>query len=303
MDWETWLHLAAKRPSDSEDAKRDNTEQQLRRALNAWPALEDKPYRVYVKGSYANNTNVRLNFDVDIAVEYYGKFYFDFMFDAKDMAPTSAGITTPSTDVYSNAQFKQDIEDALEATFGRDDVVPGNIAFRVRGGKTTLPADVVPSWEYRRYDTVINGVPQYHQGSRVYPKSGSSKDNYPKIQTANGTAKNLSAGKRYKRMVRCFKKLQSYLVSQGLIQEELPSYLSECLVYNVTGDAFGHDAYLADMRAVLAEMFNATLPSGGSWDWLQVNELQYLFRGKAMKSASEVHAVVAAGWDAMGFDG
>jgi hypothetical protein len=296
MDWEEWLRTASKRPSDNEDAKRDNTEQQIR------DALRGKSCRVYVKGSYANNTNVRLNYDVDIAVEYYGKFYFDFMFAAKDYGPSDAGITAPSTDKYTNAQFKADIRDALEDAFGANAIEDGNIAFRVRGGKTTLPADVVPSWEYRRYDSVSNGIPQYHEGSRVFPASGGSKDNYPKIQRDNGTAKNLDASKRYKRMVRCFKKLQTYLVENGFIDEELPSYLSECLVYNVTNDAFGHDNYYADMRAVLAQIFNATLPSGGSWDWHHVHELQYLFRGNAMKSVSEVHIVVAAAWDAMGFD-
>lgn len=302
MDWEDWLRGAAKRPSDREDSKRNTTESQIRAALDASDALDGRPWSVYVKGSYANNTNVRLDYDVDIAVEYTGKFYYDFMFEAAGATPADAGFTAPSADPYSNDQFKADIKAALVAAFGAKNIEEGDIAFRVRGGKTTLPADIVPAWEYRRYDHVINGVPQYQEGSRVFPASGGSKDNFPAIQEANNTAKNLATGKRYKRMVRCFKKLQTYLVDEGLITEELPSYLSECLVYNVTNDAFGHATYKADMREILAQIFNSTLEGGGSWDWHEVHELRYLFRGKSMRTASDVHAVVDAAWDAMGFD-
>jgi hypothetical protein len=235
MNWEDWLRTAAKRPSDYEDSKRDRTETEIANALKASAALKGRPYRVYAKGSYANNTNVRLNYDVDIAVEYHGKFFYDFMLDAKDCAPSDAGITA-STDTYSNDQFRADVQAALVAAFGVTNVDAGKIALRVRNKKTTLPADVVPCWEYRRYDRLINGVPYYSQGSRVFPSSGGSKDNFPAQQQENGTAKNLRVGRRYKRMVRCFKKLQTYLVAQDLIEEELPSYLSECLVYNVTDD-------------------------------------------------------------------
>lgn len=301
MDWEDWLRAAAKRPSDHEDNKRDTTESQIRAALKACDALKDKPWHVYVKGSYANNTNVRLNYDVDVAVEYDGKFYYDFILDAEDSTADDANIT-PASDPYTNAEFKADIRAALVAAFGASNVTTGNIAFRVRGGKTTLPADVVPCWDYRRYDHLVNGKPAYNEGSRVFPTVGAPKDNFPRIQNENGTAKNLRTSKRYKRMVRCFKKLQTYLVAQGLIDEELPSYLSECLVYNVTDDAFGHSTYKADMRAVLAQIFNATLPSGGSWDWLEVHELRYLFRGNAMRTAAQVHEVADAAWNAMGFD-
>lgn len=72
MDWESWLRKAAARPSDHEDSKREKTEKEVKAALAASDALAGRPYRVYVKGSYANNTNVRLNYDVDVAVEYHG---------------------------------------------------------------------------------------------------------------------------------------------------------------------------------------------------------------------------------------
>jgi len=298
MGWEDWLRSAAQRPSDHEDSKRQSTEQQVRDALDDYGPLQGRDYRVYVKGSYANNTNVRLNYDVDIAVEYYGYFYSDLCFELEGQPDSAVGVV-PTDDPYTRTEFKADIRAALEQAFGKSAVKAGSIAFRVREGKTTLPADVVPCWEYRRYDRIVNGQPVYHQGSKVFPSSGSPKVNFPQQQIDNGTAKNNRTGRRYKRMVRCFKKLQTLLVDEELIAAELPSYLSECLVYNVEDEGFNHTTYLADMRYVLATIYNATLPAGEWNDWQEVHELHYLFRGTTDWTRAQVHKVVSAAWSHM----
>jgi hypothetical protein len=100
-------------------------------------------------------------------------------------------------------------------------------------------------------------------------------------------------------MVRAFKKLQTKLVADGLLEEELASYFSECLVYNAPDSAFGHDTYLADIRAVLGCIFNETLDSGNYAEWEHVHGLTYLFHGEF--SRSDAHHVADVAWDAMGF--
>lgn len=299
-DWEDWLKRAAKRPSDYETQKRDKTEKEIRAALSDYAPLQGKPYRVYVKGSYINNTNVRLNFDVDIAVEYYGYFFSDLAFDLKGKDKSEVGLTS-STDSYSQDEFKADILSALENAYGLSAVEPGNIAYRVGENKTTLPADVVPSWEYRRYDRIVNGEPVYQVGTCVFPSSGGRKVNYPAQQLQNGRRKTQETGRRYKKMVRALKKLQTRLVTEGILEDELPSYLIECLVYNVPDDRFNHTTYTADMRAVLANVFNETLDAGNWEDWLEVHELRYLFRGNTWDHA-EVHKLASEAWDYLGFE-
>lgn len=299
MDWDAWLRTAVKPPSDNEDSKRATTQEQIGNALAAYEPLKGKPYRVYAKGSYANNTNVRLNYDVDIAVEYYGHFYYDLCFELENKDKSVVGLID-SSDPYTRSDFKTDILAALQKAFGTSAVDVGKIAYRVRQKKTTLPADVVPCWEYRRYDAIENGVPTVHTGSRVFPSGGGQKDNFPQRQLDNGTTKNNATGRRYKRMVRAFKKLQTKMVSEGLIDKELPSYFSECLVYNVGKDAFGHTTYLMDMRSVLAQIFNATLTAGAHAGWTQVHGLQYLFHGSFQRA--DAHKVVSAAWDHMGVE-
>jgi hypothetical protein len=92
MDWEQWLRESGAPPSDTEDEKRKRTEQQVREALQKHPALQGKAYSVYAKGSYANTTNVRLNYDVDIAVEYRGYFYSDLCFDLAGQPQSAVGV-------------------------------------------------------------------------------------------------------------------------------------------------------------------------------------------------------------------
>jgi hypothetical protein len=301
MDWEQWLRKSVEPPSDNEERKRERTEKQIREALRTYRPLKGRNYVVYAKGSYANNTNVRLDYDVDIAVEYRGFYYYDLVFDLEGKPASSVGIP-PNTDPYTRAEFKRDVQMALEAAFGKTAVKPGRIAYRVREKKTTLPADVVPCWEYRRYDRRGFWGPVYQQGTRVYPSSGDHIDNYPAQQLKNGREKNNRTGNRYKRMVRALKRLENLLVASGQLSDELPSYLIECLVYNVPDNDFGHSTYRADMRAVLAAIFNATLPSGGWNEWKEVNELKYLFRGNPNWSREQVHRLADAAWDEIGFE-
>jgi hypothetical protein len=98
-------------------------------------------------------------------------------------------------------------------------------------------------------------------------------------------------------MVRCLKKLQTMLVSEAILDEELPSYLTECLVYNVTDAAFNQETYLADFKSVLAQIFNATLRDGGADEWEEVHGLHYLFRGTNSWTIPQVHSVIDKCWD------
>lgn len=299
MNWEAWLRSAANPPSDNEDDKRKRAEAQIRDALANYVGLQGRQYVVYAKGSYANNTNVRLNYDVDIAVEYCGFFYYDICLGLDGWTKEAIGIQ-PIADPYTRDNFKRDIRAALVQAFGATAVENGRIAYRVRQKKTTLPADVVPCWEFRRYDTLFLGTPNYSEGSRVYPSTGPHKDNYPKKQLTNGTAKNNRTSYRYKRMVRALKKVQTKLVSDGKLDKELASYLTESLVYNVGDPSFNHPTYLQDMRGVLAAIFNATLDGGGSNDWEHVHGLEYLFRGNQGWTTTQVHTMASVAWDAMG---
>jgi len=303
-DWEATLRSWVKPPSDNEDAKRDRTEAEIKEALKASSALSDVKYKVYAKGSYANNTNVRLDYDVDIAVECYNFFYYDkegIGPDVRKAAIAEAAIA-PYKGGYTSEAFKRDVEQALVDYYGRSAVTRGNMAMRVREKKTTLPADVVPCFEYHYvYDVDAYGKPVYHQGTRVYKDRGGYIHNWPVQQLAKGIEKNNSTGYRYKRMVRALKRLENELVTKEEISE-LPSFLMECLVYNVPNTLFNHSSYLADMRGVLGTIFNETLSSGGHKEWVEVSERKWLFRSTQPWTYQQAHELAAVAWNYMGFE-
>jgi len=63
--------------SDTEKDKQDRTERMIRQAIDAHAPFNNCSLKVFTKGSYANNTNVRLDSDVDIAVECKDVLYWD----------------------------------------------------------------------------------------------------------------------------------------------------------------------------------------------------------------------------------
>jgi hypothetical protein len=305
-DWEDKLRSWVKPPSDHEDTKRNKTEDEIKAALKASAVLRPVAFKVYAKGSYANNTNVRLDYDVDIAVECTSFFYYDHI----DRTGAAVSLTkaasmqeriTPYKGGYTSPQFKNDVEQALIHYFGQSAIQRGNMAMRVREKKTTLPADVVPCFEYHlNYDTDAWGNLVFHKGTRIYPDDGSSHiHNWPEQQRINGIAKNDATGRRYKRMVRALKRIENELVKSGTI-EALPSFLMECLVYNCPNSDFNSNTYVADMREVLATIYNATLTAESCNDWLEVSGRKYLFRVSQPWTWQQAHELAARAWSYMG---
>jgi hypothetical protein len=71
---------------------------------------------------------------------------------------------------------------------------------------------------------------------------------------------------------------------------------------NAPDDHFGQLTYKADMRDVLAHVFNGTLQGGDSNEWEEVNGLRYLMRGTNPWTTEDVHRMADAAWDHLGFD-
>jgi tRNA nucleotidyltransferase (CCA-adding enzyme) len=66
MSLEDKLAAWTRPSSDTEQDKQDRTERMIRQAIDSHAAFSNCSLKVYAKGSYANNTNVRSDSDVDI---------------------------------------------------------------------------------------------------------------------------------------------------------------------------------------------------------------------------------------------
>jgi hypothetical protein len=294
-DWEQTFTAWSKPSSDAEQEKYEHAESMIRDAIGANSWLANKGVRVYTKGSYANNTNVRQDSDVDISVEAACFFFDDSA--VPGFSTTAAGIVVPCA--YTFADFKNEVEKALVAKFGRAGVARGDKAFNVHENSYRVDADVIACWGHRRYVDQY----RYHQGTEFYSDSSEQIINWPQQQYDNGVAKNKATGGRFKRITRVVKRLRNEMAERGIAAAEpLASYLIECLVWNVPNDGFGHDAYAADVSYALAHLYNATKTADGCSEWGEINELKYLFRSGQPWTREQANAFVLAAWQYVGFE-
>jgi len=298
VDWEETLRRWVKPASDAEETKRDRTESEIRAALSDYGPLPNVVLRVFAQGSYKNNTNVRLLSDVDIAVEYqegeavptaYPSIATtDKIGSAKDLSDGDLGLVDRGR--YDSKSFKDHVEAAMVAAFGRGPIERGNKAIRIRNGPTTLPADVVPCFPHRRYDSSLD----VHRGIRIFPDTGRVIENYPQQHYDNGIAKNDRTGRRFKRMVRAFKRMSHHLDKEGR-SNALSSFTIECMLYNVPDDHFTEGSYVSDFCEIAKYMWYRTYDKERCEDWKEVSELKYLFRGWG---ADQREAASNFAWDA-----
>jgi hypothetical protein len=274
-DWESWLRTARRPASAAEEQERDRTEQRIKDAIAAGDELPSS-VRVYAKGSYANNTNVRRDADVDVAVEWTQEFKVLTWGATEGMTAAQLGYT-PVAHMISPSEFRAQVERALFAAFGSAVDTAGDKAIGVAAGTGTLDADVVPCVQMWRYDAPYD----YRVGHRLFPKSGGWIDNYPEYNLVNGRTKNNNTGGRYKDMVRAIKRLEAELLEDGTLAEEYPGYLVECLTYNVPNNLFGARTLLADLLEVFNYLWHGLRDPNTYNEWLETSDLLFLFQGSS----------------------
>ncbi|MEU8033999.1 hypothetical protein AB0C13_36280 [Streptomyces sp. NPDC049099] len=222
----------AKRPEGAaEAARQERAERMVRAAILAHQPFAGLGLKVEAKGSYPNNTKVPGDSDVDIKVQLDDPFYADLHpgmgWWRRRQLVDYRGPWTPDA-------LRREVAAALRAYFAGPIGTDHSIAFYIPEVPGSRPsADVVPCFRYLRYKD-----PQaltFDQGSVVYSRDGTEIVNWPDEQLRNGRAKNTRTGGRYKFVVRVLKTVENHLADQDVIKP-LPSYFSECLVFNVPDD-------------------------------------------------------------------
>jgi predicted nucleotidyltransferase len=278
--------------SDDEQDRQERALHMVTVAINGWNKFNDSDISVYAKGSYRNRTNVRMDSDVDIVVELKDCIYYDYF---RDVNEAEAIKDTPYQGEWTPTKWRQEVTDCLVDAFGSESVdSSGKIALNVAEVKGSRPSiDVVPSFDYIRYDDARRTPSLANNGSCVFPKNGGLKTvNWPQQQYDNGIQKNNLTSKRYKRFVRALKNAENILVKEGII-DVLPSYFMECLIYNVDNSEFAsfRDDLQGAFYNVLVDLHTRLLNEQDE-PMVEPNELKYLFRGSQKWSVNEGAALV-----------
>lgn len=201
-------------------------------AVNMRNSSESRRIKIFVQGSYANNTNVRTESDVDVAIiqeeafitkyRTYGDYqqsdedYKFHVLDAKEMS------------------FKDEVQQCLIKKFGKD-VERRNKSIKIYGNSYRNDADAVPCLRYRDYSNdYIRDVNNYIGGIVIIPDRGCNIINYPEQHIENGKRKNQETKHHYKKMVRIMKKMRYLMQDYGYSSSnDVSSFLLESLLYNI----------------------------------------------------------------------
>ena len=281
------------RSSQSEQEHQERAERMVREAIKNHPAFGGCSLRVFAKGSYKNNTNVRSDSDVDIAVECTECVYFD---NAQPGAHTSTGSYSGD---WSPTKLRSELVAALYDKFPGQVDTSGSTAIRVNANTVRVDADIVPCFSYRYYFSETS----WRDGTRVYKKDLSHLKNYPDQQYKNGVAKNDRTGKSYKRAVRIMKRVENAMVDAGT-HREVPSYFVECLVYNCPDTILNRSTWVETIKGVISHIFHeleGEEPSIEPGRWLEVNEWKFLFTNSQPWTRRDARDFAKAAWNYLGY--
>lgn len=295
------LKLWVQKSSPTEQERLERAERMVLNAIKAHPPFEGyrQNFSVYAKGSYANQTNVRRESDVDIVVENHDVYYFEYL---PHLEPEPNPYFQPYSGPWAPTDWRTEVETACRNYFGSSEVdTSGEVAITIAEKTGSRPsADVVPAFLYKRYDSANRAIS--HEGSKVFKKSGGTIINYPKQQLRNGNTKDAITRGRYKQFVRALKNAENTLVAEGAMKS-MPSYFMECLVWNVPNATLTSGWSLdAGFRETLAWLYNHLHAEYQYEDWAEPNDLKYLFASGNKWTRSDGQELLTKVWDYLDYE-
>lgn len=284
----------AARPSVTETTRMINAENAVKKAIASSEALNSRNIKVFAQGSYRNRVNVKADSDVDIGVLCTDSFFWDGGPEGATLA--SLGYAEAQ---YRYADFRNDVGTALRSYFGNGAVTEGDKAFDIKSNTYRVDADVAPFFVHKRFANDGSFI----EGVEMSPKSGGNIRNWPDQHYANGVAKNAATSRSFKGCVRILKTLRYKMKAEGYASaKDVPSFLIECLVFNVPDDHLGGSTWVSDIRNSLVFLYHATTSDAECSEWGEVSELKYLFRPNQPWTREKANTFVYDCWNYMGFE-
>ena len=80
----------------------------------------------------------------------------------------------------------------------------------------------------------------------------------------------------------------------------IPGFLIECLVWNAPNSCFTHKTWDGDVQAVLQHLWSNTKDDATCKEWLEVNDIKFLFHSAQKWTRAEAHAFLDAAWSYVG---
>lgn len=208
-----------------------------------------KNFHIRLQGSYANDTNVYRDSDVDVIIRLDSTFYHD----APKLPADEYRIFErkySGTAAYGLPEFKAEVANWLRQNFGKIDV--GQKAIFIPGGGNRRDCDVLPCARFKHYYQITENDESFADGICFFLRDGTRIVNFPVQHSENCTAKHKATNQWFKPMVRVYKNMRNHLVDRNILQDGVaPSYFIEGMLWNVPSEKF-HSSF----DSTFVETFN-----------------------------------------------
>jgi len=208
-----------------------------------------KSFHTRLQGSYANDTNVYRDSDVDVIIRLDSVFYHD----APALPADQYRIfqrNYPGTAAYGLPEFKAEVANWLRQKFGNINV--GQKAIFIPRNNGRRDCDVLPCARFKSYNYVTENDESFADGICFFLQDGTRIVNFPVQHGDNCTAKHKATNQWFKPTVRLYKNMRNYLVDRNIIQSGYaPSYFIEGMLWNVPSQNFG-----TTLDSTFVETFN-----------------------------------------------
>ena len=238
-----------------------------------------------VQGSYANNTNVRAQSDVDLAVILESTFIPEYR----------PGVTREdfrfAEGTFSAKDLKDDVQKALNVKFNNQGVKRGDKSIKVSGNSYRVDADVVPCYRLRDYrNNYTFSASDYVGGIEIRPDSGGTIRNFPEQHVKNGRTKNNNTNYYFKKHVRIMKKIKSIMEENGYQSaKKVSSFGVESLLWNIPNEYYlKYSIMRYTFDELIQYLFNNRLSIGS---FKEVNGIKNMFEDNQNGSLDYVNFI------------
>lgn len=285
----------ARSPSPTEEEKCQNSVKLISEAIEK---KFGSSVSIFLQGSYKNRTNVKQDSDVDIVVLHKDYYFPDTSGLRED--EKREYMTTFTASSYTFKDYKSEVHNLMDVTFGVSSVVRKSKCIRINGNSYRVNADVVPCFVHRR---IRSGGYVEVEGVEFEQDSGPRISSFPKQHFDNGVSKNSHSKEMYKPIVRILKNVRNELIADGSISKDLvSSFFLECLVWNVLPHShFWESTYTDAVKNILVQLYADMTDPEKAIQYAEVSDLKWLFKGSTRYSPKQAIEFASKAWDYLGY--
>lgn len=283
--------------SDTEETKINNAINMIKDAISRSEELTDLDIEVFVQGSYANNTNVKTNSDVDVCIMLRSTVFTEYVDGLTD---ADYGFTEG---IITYTDFKDRVIRALQSKFGNANLTVGNKSIKIKSNSYHVDADAVITFQFRDYKSIgSRNAQKFEEGIKFISSAEEEVVNYPKIHIQNGTNKNNNTNYEYKKLVRIFKHIRDDMVNDKIIDgNKISSFLVECLIWNVPNKTITQCLNWDEtVKRTIIYLYNE-IDENRHQEWGEVSEKLYLFIGRKWNDKDAKNFLLKA-WSYLGYE-